>query len=189
MANMVRKTISFVLLFLLVLAIATSVYYNIENSTLRNQAAILQEEINSLQTEIGALKPSNLVTANIVTSLGFTEVPPNPTSDSSVDRNYSHLWITGSLFNSGKEMAIGVGLIVLAYDESNKVLMNETIPVSLGGYSVTYAIPPRNTLHSTPMMHTNIFSQQNVTVILGIYHEGIFSKSTRYEAIPLYKNP
>jgi hypothetical protein len=156
MANMVRKTISFVLLFLLVLAIATSVYYNIENSNLRNQSAILQDEINALQIEIGALKPSNSVTANIVTSLGFT---------------------------------IGVGLIVLAYDESNKVLMNETIPVSLGGYSVTYAIPPHNTPHSTPMMHTNIFSQQNVTVILGIYHEGIFSKSTRYEAIPIYKNP
>lgn len=177
MVNMVGKTISFVLLFLLVLAIATSVYYNIENSNLRNQVTSLQEEISLMKS------------ANLVTSLGFTEVLPNPTSDSSVDRNYSHLWITGSLFNSGGEIAIGVGLIVLAYDESNRVLMNETVPVSLGGYSVTYAIPPRNNLHPTPIMHTNIFSEQNVTVILGIYHEGIFSDSTRYEAIPIYKNP
>jgi hypothetical protein len=188
MVDMIVKAVSLFLALLLVLTIPTIVNYNIENSNLKKQVASLQEEISQLQKEIGTLKPSSLMTANIVTALGFTEVPPNPKSNSAIDRNFSHLWITGSLFNSGGGRAIGVGLNILAYDESNKVLMNVTVPIVSGGYSVTYAIPPHNNLNPAPIMHTNIFSQQKMTVILGIYHQGIFSDSTRYEAIPIYKS-
>ena len=37
-----------------------------------------------------------------------------------------------------------------------------------------------------PVLHTNIFSKQNMKVIMGIYHEGVFSSSPRYEAIPIH---
>ena len=178
-----KKTIlivSLVLLFLLVLNVAANVYYSIENANLRNQITVLQEEIESLKAE-------SLNKANIVTALGITEVTPTPTSQNTWDRNYSHLWITGWVFNSGLGMAIGVGLNILAYDESNKVLLNETMPVLDNGYIETYAIPP-HTNQPRPLT-TNIFSQQNMTVIMGIYHEGVFSNSTRYEAIPVFQNP
>jgi len=166
--------VSLVLLLLLALTIATSVFYNIENANLRKQVASLQEEIRLVKS------------ANIVTALGITEVPLTPTSPNSWDRNYSHLWITGSVFNSGGGMAIGVGLNILAYDESGKVLLNVTAPILSNGYMVAY--PPHTGKLLGPL-NTNIFSQQNMTVILGVYHEGIFSDSTRYEAIPVYENP
>jgi len=174
----VKKTtivVSFVLLLLLALTIATSVFYNIENANLRKQVASLQEEIRLVKS------------ADIVTALAITEVPLTPTSPNSWDRNCSHLWITGSVFNSGLGMAIGVGLNILAYDGSNKVLLNETMPILDNGYIVTYAVPPY-TNQARPLT-TNIFSQQNMTVIMGIYHEGVFSNSTRYEAVPVYQNP
>ena len=83
-------------------------------------------------------------------------------------------------------MAIGVGLNILVYDESSEVLLNVTAPILSNGYMV--ACPPHTGKLLGPL-NTNIFSQQNMTVILGVYHEGIFSDSTRYEAIPVYENP
>jgi len=90
-------------------------------------------------------------------------------------------------------MAKKAGLDVLAFDEANAVLMNYTVPINEGGigaFSTNETL--RNLipyyLYPTPLEFGNVLSQQNVTVRLAIFHEGIFPNSTRYEINPIWHN-
>lgn len=86
-------------------------------------------------------------------------------------------------------MAKNAGLQVLAFNETNTPLMNVTVPVSSGIFSTD---PKKNLmpgyLQATSIDFGDILSHQNVTVRVGIYHEGLFSNSTTYEIIPVWTN-
>jgi hypothetical protein len=161
---------------LLITLLGTILYYN-------NLVNDKNSKISALESQ-GTPNPSNTLTANVITGLGISDVPPDPTSKDSTARQYSHLWITGWVYNNGLAMAKNVGLVILAYDQSNKVLLNQTMPVM--DSAIVYSTSIIHNSLKPPILHTTILSQQNMTVIMGIYHEGVFPSSTRYEAIPIY---
>jgi hypothetical protein len=184
------KTLTFVAILvvavLLITLLATTLYYNNIVSDRDSKISALESQIDNLKNELASQSGQANVRANVITGLGISDVPPDPASKDSTARQYSHLWITGWVYNNGLAMAKGVGLIILAYDSSNKVILNQTMPVMNSATVYSTAI-----IHNSmklPVLHTNIFSQQNMTVIMGIYHEGVFPSSTRYEAIPIYNS-
>ena len=171
----IKLSLSFALLLLIVLTIPTIVYFNNDNSNLRKQVGILQEEISILKT------------ANITTALGIVEVPPNY-ANNIWGSNFSHVWITGWVFNSGASPALDAGLRVIASNETG-VIMNKTIPlVAYGTFSTNENKIKPNNENITPYTFENILSHQNVTIRIAIYHEDLFSSSTKYEIIPIWKN-
>ena len=120
----IRLTLGLMLIILIALTIPTIVYYNTDEYQTENSK--LKKQVGELQAEIRVLK-----TANLTAALGVIEEPPDlPTSQE--DNQYcllSHLWITGWVFNAGGSMAVNTGLNVLAFDETNNVLMNVTVPI------------------------------------------------------------
>jgi sensor domain CHASE-containing protein len=176
--DMVRKVVALLLVFLLIVSVVYSVFLYQQNVNLRNETAILKEELTTLKS------------ASIVTALGVVEIPPY---GESYWGGNGYLWITGWVFNSGANMARKAGLDVLAFDGANVVLMNYTVPITEGGigaFSTNETL--RNLipyyLYPTPLEFGNVLSQQNVTVRLAIFHEGIFPNSTRYEINPVWEN-
>ena len=180
----IRLVLSFALLFLIVSTIPIILSNNSANSNLRKQVVELQEEIRLLKT------------ANLTAALGVIEVPPRP--GGILGSVYSHLWITGWVFNSGWSMARHVGLNVLAFNETNGVFMNVTVPLdSRSGFATAtkdYLVPkvpywlPGSALLSE-LEYSTILGQQNMTVRFSLYHEGSFPSSTRYEMNPIWENP
>jgi hypothetical protein len=147
--------------------------------------ANLVAEIKNLQEQVKNLNQENikLKSASIVTALGFKELPPKATANNPFlgSPNYHYLWITGWIFNSGGSMAANTSLVILAYDSSDNVLLNVTVPV-IPYFTSTSAI-----MHHQPApVGGVILSQQNMTVRMEVYHEGVFLNGTRYEAIPVY---
>ena len=96
------------------------------------------------------------------------------------------------MFNSGASMARKAGLQVLAFDETNTNLMNFTVPITSGGIAAFSTNESRNLipyyLYPTSLEFGNVLSQENVTVRLAIFHEGVFSNNTRYEVNPVWHN-
>lgn len=177
---MLKKVVALLLASLLIVSVVYSVYLYQQNANLRNENSILKEEIATLKS------------ANIVTALGVVEIPPYAQSYWGASGNYSYLWITGWVFNSGASIASKAGLEVLAFDETNAVLMNYTVPITEGGIG---AFSTNDTLRNlipyylypTPLEFGNLLSQQNVTVRLAIFHDGAFSNNTRYQVNPVWE--
>jgi hypothetical protein len=178
---MAKKAVPILLVGLLTLSVAISLFLYSENSILNSQVISLKSEME------------NLKSANLVTALGVVEIPPYGESYWGGNGNFSYVWITGWVFNSGASMARKAGLDVLAFDGANSVLMNYTVPITEGGIG---AFSTNETLRNlipyyiypTPLEFGNVLSQQNVTVRLAIFHEGIFPNSTRYEINPVWEN-
>ena len=178
----IKLSLGFGLLLLIVLTIPTIVYFNDGNSNLRKQIGELQKQLGGLQEEITVLK-----TANITTALGIVEVPPNYVNNF-WGSNFSHVWITGWVFNSGASPAFDAELRVIAINETG-VIMNTTIPlVAYGTFSTDEDKIKPNNENITPYTTENILSYQNKTISISIYHEGSFSSNTAYEIIPIWKN-
>lgn len=174
---MVRKAVTILLAVLLSVSMVTSLFLYFENHRLTSRVQSLNGEIRTLKS------------ANIVTALGVVEIPPLGASYWGGNGDYSHLWITGWVFNSGASMAKKAGLQVLALNESNAVLMNYTVPITDGGVGA-FATKPSlipSYLYPVPLEFNDLLSQQNVTVRLAIFHEGVFPNSTRYEVNPVWE--
>jgi hypothetical protein len=158
-------------------------YYSINQKDTR--LSELESQIGDLNNQIAHPK------ANLITGLGISDVAPGPTlyPYETLEFDYSHLWLTGWLLNSGAGIALNVKVIVLAYDNQNTLLFNETVPVSSSGLIMFPATLPSNGAHIPYTGNTNIYSQQNMTVRFGVYHLGFFpSNTTRYEVIPICDN-
>ena len=119
--NKLNLVLSLTLLLIIASTIPAVIYYNTENCRLSN-------EISELRHELATLK-----TANLIAALGVTEIPPQP--DQIYGSKDSHLWITGWIFNSGASKAIHAGLRVLAFNETNAVVLNVTVPITDRGFS------------------------------------------------------
>ena len=183
---MVRKVVPLLLVLLLVLSVVYSVFLYQQNLVLSNENSILKEEITTLKS------------ANLVTALGVVEIPPYEESYWGGNGNSSYLWITGWVFNCGGSLAANAGLNVLAFNYTNHVLMNVTVPLdSRSGFATAtkdYLVPkvpywlPGSALLSE-LEYSTILGQQNMTVRFSLYHEGSFPSSTRYEMNPIWENP
>ena len=181
--NVMKKGIVALTIAILVTTLlsTTIFYYSLTNEK-DSKISTLESQIVDLNNQI------NHPRANIVTALGIADVPPSGNPLGTLEANYSHLWITGRLFNSGAGAAMNVSVNVLAYDSSNIVLLNETVPASSSGLIMFPITLPSNGAHLPYTGTTDIYSQQNVTVRFGVYHTGIFPDTTKYEAIPTYAN-
>jgi len=177
---MLKKAVTILLAVLLSISIITSSFLYLENLTLTSQVQSLNEEIKSLNS------------AYLVTALGIVEIPPYGESYWGGNGEFSHLWITGWVFNSGGSMAKKAGLEVLAFAEDNTVLLNYTVPITQGGIGAfstneTFRDLIPYYLYPTPLEFGNVLSQQNVTVRLAIFHDGSFPNGTRYEMNPVWE--
>jgi hypothetical protein len=180
--NKLNIALSLPLLLILASTMPAVIYYNAENCRLSN-------EINDLRHELATLK-----TANLTAALGVTEIPPQP--HQIFGSKDSHLWITGWVLNSGASKAIHAGLTVLAFDETNAVVLNVTVPVTDREFStafddslvpaVPYWLPGATSLNK--LTYGDVLSEENVTVRFSIFHDGIFPSSTRYQIIPIWEN-
>jgi hypothetical protein len=174
------RAIVILLASLLTVTVIISLFICTENLYLQSQVSNLKQEIIVLQS------------ANLTTALGIVEIPPYGESYWGGNGNSSYLWITGWVFNYGSAMAKKAGLDVLAFDESNDVLMNHTVPITSGGIAAFSTNPSKNLipdyLYSASLEFGNILSQENVTIRMAIFHEGTFSNSTRYEINPIWEN-
>jgi hypothetical protein len=179
-----KKGISILIIaIILITQVFTAIYFYSLINEKDSKISVLESQITDLNNQIANPK------ANIVTSLGITDVPPNPTQFDNLEANYSHLWLTGWLLNSGAGIALNVKVIVLAYDNQDTLLFNGTVPVSSSGLVMFPATLPSNGAHIPYTSNTNIYSQQNMTVRFGVYHSGFFpSTTTRYEVIPICDN-
>jgi hypothetical protein len=183
----IGKAATVLLIFVLLISsvVTTAFYYNSLLSDRNSQLSNRDSKISALQSQIAVLK-----TANLETALGVVEVPADRTTQLYWANNNSHVWITGYVFNSGGSMAINAGVQVPAFDKNNSTLMNVTVPISFGVFDTS---EKKNLIpgyyQASSMTFGNIFSQQNVTVRVGIYHEGFFSNSTTYKIIPVWTNP
>ena len=179
---MKKEMVALTIAVLVITLLSTTVFYYSLTNEKDSKISALESQIVDLNNQITHPK------ANIVTALGVTDVPPSGNPPGTLEANYSHLWITGWLFNTGAGAAMNVSVNALAYDSSNIVLLNETVPAPSSGLIMFPATLPSNGAHIPYTGTTNIYSQQNITVRFGIYHTGIFPNNTRYEAIPIYAN-
>ncbi len=162
-----------------------NLFFYSNNQSLSKQTLGLSEQVLSLEQEIKVLKSANLTTA-----LGIIDIPPHAETIWGMN-NYSYVWITGWVYNSGASAAKNAGLEVLAFDKTNSMLMNYTVPIV--GYGV-FSINDNKTLlpnylQLTPISSGMVLSQQNVTVRVSIFHEDIFPNNTRLEINPIWQNP
>ena len=177
--SMIRKAVILLLAILLSASLITSLFFYTENLKLKDQVYSFNQEINILKS------------ANLTTALGIVEIPPHYySSEIWWVSNFSYIWVTGWVFNSGAGIGENAGLEVLAFDKENSVLMNYTVPIVSDG---VFSINENKTLipyyqHLTPLEFGNVLGQQNATVRLSIFHEGSFPNSTRYEINPVWEN-
>jgi hypothetical protein len=175
---MAQKAVTILLAVLLIVSLASSVFQYFENQRLTSQVQSLNDEIKTFKS------------ANVVTALGVVEIPPLGANYWGGNGDYSHLWITGWVFNSGASMAKKAGLQVVAFNESNAVLLNYTLPIADAGVDA-FATKPSllpSYIYPAPLEFNNLLSQQNVTVRVAIFHEGIFPNNTRYQITPVWEN-
>lgn len=181
-----KKGLVFLLVAIVVVTqLLGAVYYYYSINQRDTKLSQLESQITDLNNQIAHPK------ANLITGLGISDVPPGPTvyPYETLEFDYSHLWLTGWLLNSGVGLALNVRVIVLAYDNQDTLLFNETVPVSSSGLIMFPATLPSNGAHIPYTGNTNIYSQQNMTVRFGVYHLGFFpSNTTRYEVIPICDN-
>jgi hypothetical protein len=115
-------------------------YYNGLLNDRDSIIAGLNDKIADLNTQLSNLKATvanlsglvtNFTTANLVTALGATEVPKDSPHNAS-PQLYNHLYISGSVRNTGRGIAYNAGLHVLAYDNNRVLKINMTVPLAGG---------------------------------------------------------
>jgi hypothetical protein len=172
---------------LVVSAIAETIfYYNGKIANLNSQISNLKGQVANLNGQI-----TNLTSANLVPALGITEIPYYSPFNKGWATKFSHVYISGYVINAGGSMAYNAGLQVLAYGANGELLMNLTVPLDngaifgsdAGSYAYLSSFYETNSLQLG-----NLYSQQNATISISIYHEGTFSNSTNYNIIPVWTN-
>ena len=192
--KVIATSISIALLF--VIAIAGTVVYCIEvlndgNSkiaSMNTQILNLNKKVSELKIQAGNSQTNNPLSPKIVTSLGIIEVPYDSPHNFPTPLLYNHLLISGSIKNTGVTTAYNAGLHVVAYQADGKVQINMTVPLDNEANETTNEntdfAPVFGTDASTQIYGNeslklgNLYSEQNVTVILGIFHHGTVTNWT-----------
>jgi hypothetical protein len=147
-------------------------------------------KIASLNGQIADLSSQilNLTSANLVTALGVTEVPYDSPNNFPSPLLYNHLFITGSVTNTGEGTAYNAGLHVVAYEANGKVEVNMTVPLdgpeNVTGNEITILAPVFGTNAATQIYGNDslqlgeLYSGQTASISLGIFHEGTVTNWT-----------
>jgi hypothetical protein len=134
------KTTVFVVFAVVMLLVVVVVYYNAllndrdsKIASLNSQLSDLNDQLSNLKTKVSNLSDqiTNFTTANLVTAIGITEVPKDSPHNASPEI-YNHLYISGSVNNTGRGIAYNSGLHVLAYDNNGVLKINMTVPLAGG---------------------------------------------------------
>jgi hypothetical protein len=162
---------------------------NSKIASLNSQIANLDSRVSDLETQAANEdSQTNLLSAKIVTSLGISEVPYDSPHNFPTPLLYNHLLIMGSVSNTGVTTAYNAGLCVVAYQADGKVQINMTVPLDNWANETTNEntdfAPVFGTDASTQIYGNeslqlgNLYSGQNVTIILGIFHHGTVTNWT-----------
>jgi hypothetical protein len=191
--------ISVLIAILFVSAIAGTIIYcngvindgNSKIASLNGQIANLDSKVSNLKGQVANLSSQiiNLYgSANLVTALGVTEVPYNSPNNFPSPLLYNHLFIAGSVTNTGTGTAYNAGLHVVAYEANGKVEVNMTVPlvgnVNVTGGEITDFAPVFGTDAATQIYGNdslqlgNLYGGQTVSISLGIFHEGTVTNWT-----------
>ena len=152
---------------------------------LNNEIANLNSQISNLTAQVANL--TKLTTAYLVTALGVTEIPYNYPNQIPIDQPYNHLFIEGSVNNTGEVTAHNAGLYVVAHDKG-VLEINMTVPLSNGGVYGTDAgtnAYVTSTFGSSSLQLGNLVSGGTATIDLTIYHEGTV---TNWTVTPVWTN-
>jgi len=180
---------------LFVSAIAETIsYYNREISSKKSKIALLNDKIANLTGEISNLNSrlADLTNAYLVTSLGATEIPYNSPYNG-VAIPYNHLYITGSVTNTGGSTAYNAGLHVFAYNSTGTLEINMTVPLTNSGtmYGAVFGTDTatENYVSSTYGISSTqletLGSGQNMPIMINIFHEGT---ATNWTITPVWTN-
>ncbi len=130
---MSKKTILMSVFMVAMLLAGIVFYYESKMELMNTQIANLNIQLSNLE-DINANLSSlvtNFTTANLVTALGATEIPKNSSHNTPSAHLYNHLYISGSVTNTGQGIAYNAGIHVLAYDNYGVLKIDMTVP--LGG--------------------------------------------------------
>jgi hypothetical protein len=194
--KIIAASVLIVIIFMVAIA-GTIVYCNGVLGNVNSEIASLNSKIANLVSRVSELKTraaninsqtSNLLSAKIVTSLGITEVPYDSPHNFPTPLLYNHLLIMGSVTNTGVTTAYNAGLHVVAYQADGKVQINMTVPLVNWANETTNEntdfAPVFGTDASTQIYGNeslqlgNLYSGQNITIILGIFHHGTVTNWT-----------
>jgi hypothetical protein len=121
------------------------------------------------------------ITANLQTTLAISEIPNNSPYNVPSPLPYDYLYITGSVNNTGKGTAYNAGLHVLAYGANGELEINKTIPLINGatyGTDVETNAYVYSSYGNSSLTLESLQGKQNVTIEVGIFHEGVVSNWT-----------
>ena len=147
-------------------------------------------KIASLNSQIANLNSQiiNLTSANLVAALGVTEVPYNSPNNYPTPLLYNHLYISGSVTNTGQGIANNAGLHVVAYAANGTLELNMTVPLdsqeNVTSNDITDFAPVFGTNAATQIYGNDslqlgkVYSGQTVPINLGIFHEGAVTNWT-----------
>jgi hypothetical protein len=132
-----------------------------------------------------------LTNAYLVTALGATEIPHNYNEGGY--ELYNHLYITGSVTNTGKSTAHNAGLHVVAYNSTGTLEINMTVPLANSGtmYGAVFGTDVATDnyvsgiygISSTRLI--TLDSGQNMPIMINIFHEGTV---TNWTITPVWTN-
>ena len=157
--------------------IQESINLNNEITNQSNQIANLNSQIANLTGQISNLKSQQAnidsPSADLVTSLGISEIPVNSTYNLGNSAPFNHLYISGTVTNSGDGTAYNAGLHVVAYTTTGTVEVNMTVPLSDGG---SFGADVQTQVYGTSSLQLgNLYPGQTTTVSLAIFHEATVS--------------
>ena len=190
--------VSVLMAVLFVSAIAGTIIYcnrviNDGDSTIASlnvQIADLNGNVYSLKGQVAILNSQiiNLTSANLVAALGVTEVPYNSPNNYPSPLLYNHLYISGTVVNTGKGTAHDAGLHVVAYASDGTLEVNMTVPLdgnqNVTGNENTDFAPVFGTDAATQIYGNdslqlgNLYGGQTALISLGIFHEGTVTNWT-----------
>jgi hypothetical protein len=182
--NLMLIAVLFAVAVLFVSAIAGTIFYcNRAISAGNSKIASLNGQIANLNSQV-----ANLTSVNIVTALGVAEVPANSPNNCPTPLLYNHLYISGSVTNTGEGTAYNAGLHVVAREANGKVEVDMTVPLDgpqnvtgneITDYAPVFGTDAKTQIYGNDSLQLgNLFSGQTLSISLGIFHEGTVTSWT-----------
>jgi hypothetical protein len=174
---------------LFVTAIAGTIFYyngvvndrDSQIESMNSQIANLNSQLSNLEgilTNLSSLV-TNFTTANLVTAIGATEVPKNSSHNLPSVHLYNHLYISGSVTNTGKGTAYNAGLHAVAYDMNGGLRINMTVP--LGGGIAAFGTDSKIIEYlggGSSTVLRSLYGGETTGIDIAIFHEGTVSNWT-----------
>ena len=147
-----------------------------ETPSLLSQISDLKNQLTNVTSII-----TNLTSANLVTSLGITEVTGNSSNfrGTATPVPYNYLFIQGGVTNTGEGYAYNAGLHVVAYTANGTLEINMTVPLGQSNTYVATTYP-----NNQPTLST-LHSLEGSSIGITIYTEDLV---TNWNVTPVWTN-